>query len=98
MENQKTVGQGELIGSSWTTVTKAFEYKEGVEMLPEERSSEIAVFTNVVSVNTIYLEVNENPNLFLVTLTAIPILLAGEIAGGILILSPQEISSTKNKI
>ncbi len=80
------VEQGELIGNSWTTVTKAFEYKEGVEILPEERSSEIAVITNTVSVNTFYLKIRENPKLFLVMVTAIPLLLNGEVAGGILVL------------
>ena len=83
------VEQGELIGNSWTTVTKAFEDKEGVEILPEARSSEIAVITNRVSTKTFYLKVRENPKLFLVTLTATPLLLHGEVAGGILILRSQ---------
>jgi PAS domain S-box-containing protein len=80
------VGQGELKGTVWTTVTKAFEYKEGEEVSPEARPSEAAVFSNEITVDTFYINLRDNPELFLVTLTAIPLLLDAEIAGGILVL------------
>ena len=83
------VGDGELKGSTWTTVTKAFEYKEGVEIPSDARPSEAAVLTNVITVDKFYLTIRDNPKLFLVTLTAVPFVLNGEVAGGILILKPQ---------
>lgn len=82
------VGQGELKGTVWTTVVKAFEYKEGEEISPESRPSEAAVMSNEITVNTFYISVRDNSELFLVTLTAIPLLLDGEVAGGILVLKP----------